>query len=68
MTSHPAQALTVWMQTGPAKDYVRVDEDGTTIWREAKTTFGAGAPHEPWPDTLPLTPVELAELLIGQLE
>jgi hypothetical protein len=68
MTSHPAQAITVWLQSGPARDYVRVDDDGPTTWREAKTTFGAGAPHEPWPDAPALTPTELADLLAGQLE
>lgn len=68
MTSHPAQALTVYPQTGKAQDYVRVDEDGRTLWRLAKTTFGRGAPHEPWPGSPKLTPEELAEILAGQLE
>jgi hypothetical protein len=68
MTSHPAQALTVWPRTGPAKDYVRVDEGGVTAWRPARTTFGGGAPHEPLPDAPPLSPAELADLLAAQLE
>jgi hypothetical protein len=32
MSSHPAQALTIFPQTGPSKDYVRVDDDGRTAW------------------------------------
>lgn len=68
MTSHPAQALTVYPQTGKTKDYVRVDEDGRTVWCEAKPTFGRGAPYEPWPNSPKLTPAELAEILAGQLE
>lgn len=68
MVSHPAQALTVWPRSGPAKDYVRSEEDGTTVWRPAKTTFGAGPPHEPWPDSPPMTPGELADLLAAELE
>jgi hypothetical protein len=68
MTSHPAQAITVWQQSGPARNYVRVDDIGLTTWREAETTFGAGAPREPLPDAAALTPTELADLLAGQLE
>ncbi len=68
MTSHPAQALTVYPQTGKAQDYVRVDDDSGTAWCHAKPTFGGGAPHEPWPDSPKLTPAELAEILAGQLE
>jgi hypothetical protein len=68
MPSHPAQALTVWPRSGPAKDYVRTEEDGTTVWRSARTTFGAGQPHEPWPDSPPLTPKELAAMLAAELE
>jgi hypothetical protein len=68
MSSHPAQALTVFPQTGPSRDYVRVDDGGQTMWRLAKTTFGQGAPQEPWPDAPLLTPAELAELLAASLE
>ena len=68
MSSHPAQALTVYMQSGPSKDYVRVEDGGRTTWREAMTTFGAGMPHEPWPDSPSLTPAALAEILAAQLE
>ncbi len=58
MTSHPAQALTVYPQAGKAQDYVRVEQrDGGTVWCHAKPTFGRGAPHEPWPDSPKLTPV-----------
>jgi hypothetical protein len=66
--THPAQALTVYFQSGPSKDYVRDDEDGKTVWREAKTTFGRGAPHEPWPNRPGLTSADLAELLAASLE
>jgi hypothetical protein len=66
--AHPAQALTVYPQSGVIKDFVRVDEDGQTIWQEAKTTFGAGPPHEPWPDGRKRTPAEMAEFLAASLE
>ena len=68
MATHPAQALTIYPQSGPAKDYVRVDDDGRTVWSLAKTTFGRGAPHEPLPDAPRLTPGELAELIAAALE
>ena len=68
MSSHPAQALTIFPQAGPSKDYVRVDDDGQTAWCLAKTTFGRGAPHEPWPTSPKLTPAELAEILAASLE
>jgi hypothetical protein len=68
MATHPAQALTIYPQSGPAKDYVRLNDNGRTMWCLAKTTFGHGAPHEPWPDAPRLTPGELAELLAPALE
>ena len=69
MTSHPAQALTVWPKSGPGEvSAVRTEEDGATVWRSAKTTFGAGQPHEPWPDSPTLTPRELADMLAAELE
>ena len=68
MSSHPARALTVYPQSGASKDYVRTEEDGRTVWRAAKTTFGQGVPHEPWPESPKLTPAELAEILAAQLE
>ena len=68
MATHPAQALTIYPQSGSAKDYVRVDDDGRTVWSLAKTTFGRGAPHEPLPDAPRLTPGELAELIAAALE
>jgi hypothetical protein len=68
MVTHPAQAVTVYPQSGPAKDYVRIDDDGQTSWCLAKTTFGRGAPHEPWPDAPRLTPRELADVIAAALE
>jgi hypothetical protein len=67
MTGHPAQALTIYFQRGPSKDYVRIDDDGQTAWSLAKTTFGRGVPHEPWPNSPKLTPAELAETLAASL-
>lgn len=68
MATHPAQALTVYPQSGPAKDYVRIDDGGKTAWCLARTTFGRGAPSEPWPDAPKLTPGDLAELIAAALE
>jgi hypothetical protein len=68
MSSHPAQAVTVYPQSGPSKDYVRTDDDGRTAWCLAKPTFGRGAPHEPWPDAPKMSPAELAEILTASLE
>jgi hypothetical protein len=45
-----------------------MDDDGQTVWREAKTTFGQGMPHEPWPHAPKLTPAELAALVAASLE
>jgi hypothetical protein len=68
MATHPARAVTVYPQSGPAKDYVRLDDDGETAWCLAKTTFGRGAPNEPSPGAPRLTPGELAELIAAALE
>jgi hypothetical protein len=68
MSSRPAQALTIFPQSGPSKDYVRVDDDRRTAWCLAKTTFGRGVPHEPCPNSPKLTPAELAKLLAPSLD
>ena len=68
MATHPLRALTLYPQTGPAKDYVRLEDDGRVEWALARTTFGRGAPHEPLADTPRLTPAELAELIAAALE
>ena len=68
MATHPLRALTLYPQSGPPKDYVRLDDDGRVTWCLANTTFGRGAPHEPLPDAPRLTPAELAELIAAALE
>ena len=68
MATHPAQALTVFPQTGPSRSYVRIDDDGATVWCLAQTTFGQGTPHERVPGAPRLTPRELAEQLAAELQ
>ncbi|HEY4427951.1 MAG TPA: hypothetical protein VGN08_07085 [Solirubrobacteraceae bacterium] len=68
MATHPLRALTLYPQSGPAKDYVRVEDGGRVAWCPASTTFGRGAPHEPLPDAPRLSPAELAQLIAAALE
>ena len=42
MTSHPAHAITVYPESGPSKDYVRVEEDGGTLWAPGSQRHGYG--------------------------
>jgi hypothetical protein len=68
LATHPAQALTVFPQTGPSRSYVRIDDDGDTVWCLAQTTFGRGAPHEPVPGAPRLSTRELIAQLSAELE
>jgi len=68
MATHPAKALTVYPQTGPARSYVRDEWNGEPVWRLAQPTFGSGVPTEPWPESPPLSARQLAEQLAAELE
>jgi hypothetical protein len=68
MATHPAQALTVFPQTGPSRSYVREEDDGESFWCLAQPTFGRGAPHEPVAGSPRLSPRALIAQLSAELE